>query len=409
MDTAGPDATTAPPSSDVPENTDPRVASGASYPSMDVALPVGEVLEKENISSLDEEPSSNSKRATFVSPSRKSKRIQTRRKTRPSPKYFRDAITVEIPLSVTADLKIAIQRTRSKRIRSLYKAYPSLKKVVKKQLPPDDGSNADDPMDEDEASTKDPTEGKENNKPSKKKKKALAHVPQPEQYGSVLDYLEAKYVRGVMLADEEADGVSVGDGSEGAGSIYSGGSFLDDTDLQRGIAEQVMANTTLTKLELEDGDGEFFVNVGNLEVEENQYGENYDPAQDKDAVKVTKKRKKAQTVNEVSKAAIKTKKTGKDGEQDKMSQSSTSKKSIVSNGTKKKVAEKVKKAVDDGKINGKIVVANDKKDKSDALFNEMAAAIKKMTKEELPRRKKNLTVSLTCPPNKNPGDTVTFT
>ena len=422
--TAGPESTTAAalPSPDLPEQNetmDPNVEVSAADPLMDVVVPIGGVDEKEKYTSLDEDPSSNSKRVTttfVVSPSRKSKRIQTRRKARPSPKYLRDAITVEIPLSVTADLKIAIQRTRSKRIRSLYKAYPSLKKVIKK--PPlhcDDASHAgDDPMDEDEASTtKDPTDGKENNKPSKKKKKkTLALVPQPEQYGSVLDYLEAKYVRGVMLGDEDADGVSVGDGSEGAGSIYSGGSFLDDTDLQRDIAEQVMANTTLTKLELEDGDGEFFVNVGNLEVEENQYGENYDPVQDKDAVKVIKKRKKAQpAVNEVSKAAVKVKKSVKEGEPDKMAQSSTSKKSTATNGTqKKKVTEKVKKVVDDGESNGKIVVANSAaKEKSDALFTEMAAAIKKMTKEELPRRKKNLTVSLTCPPNKNPGDTVTFT
>jgi hypothetical protein len=376
-----------------------------------VIVPTGDDAIKENIA-IHEDHSSGTKRTPLLSPpSRKSKRIQTRRKTRPSPKYLRDAITVDIPLSVTADLKIAIQRTRSKRIRSLYKAYPSLKKVFKKPLQCDDGSKADDPMDEDELSNKDPAEEKENNKPSKKKKKKiLAHVPQPEQYGSVVDYLEAKYVRGVMLADEEADGGSVGDGSEGAGSIYSGGSFLDDTDLQRDVAEQVMANTTLTKLELEDDDGEFFVNVGNLEVEDNQYGEDYDPAQDREAVKATKKRRNVQSVNDASKSTIKKKKTGKDGEEDVLAKSSTSKKSTNSTGTqKKKLTGNGKKEGDDVETKHENVAATEAKKKSDELLSDLSVAIKKMTKEELPRRKKNLTVSLTCPANKNPGDTVTFT
>lgn len=447
--------------------TDPHETRFSVDTSMeDTSDVLGEHRVNERVSSSSlthEEPVSGRRTTTLLlSPSRKSKRILTRKKTRGSPKYLRDAITVEIPLSVTADFKIAIQRTRSKRVQSIYKAFPILKKLLKKPSQrggdeddddDEDDSKADDPMDgEDATSNKDPTDEKENNgKPSRrKKKKILPHVPQPEQYGSVLDYLEAKYVRGVMLVDDEGgDGSMGGDGSEGAGSIYSGGSFLDDTDLQRDVAEQVLANTTLTKLELEHEDGEFFVNVGNLEVEENQYGEDYDPIQDKDVVKATKKRRRVvQPANpEATKptTAAKMKKTVKEEKKDTSAQSTTSKKSIASTGSQKKKlpvlekkadsekkvapAKKVapekkvvpekkldpeKKPVDDEPTttiitDSKTLAANEAKKKSDGLFNDLAAEIKKMTKEELPRRKKNLTVSLTCPPNKNPGDTVTFT
>ena len=48
-----------------------------------------------------------------------------------TPKIFQDAITVIIPLDVTADLKIAIKKTRAKRIMSIYKRFPSLKKEAK--------------------------------------------------------------------------------------------------------------------------------------------------------------------------------------------------------------------------------------------------------------------------------------
>lgn len=378
------------------ENMDTSAGNGVAW---------GEGANNEETTPAEEEVvASNGKKPAFLSPSRKSKRISTRRKSRPIPKYLRDAITVNVPLNVTADLKIAIQRTRAKRINSLYKLYPALKKATKKSSQEgDNSSKADDPLDEDEASKKDPTEGKENNKPGKKKKKVLEHVPQPEQYGSVLDYLEAKYVRGIMLGDEEADGASFGDGSDFAGSIYSGGSnsFLDDRVLQRDVAEQVMANTTLTKLELEDEDGDFFVNVGNLEVEDNLYGEDYDPAQDKEAAKVPKKRKKPQGGGAESEGK---KKKGSEG--DSLAQSSKSKKSISSKGSKKKDgAAEDKKATDSDEKNNKEKAAKSKVDK---LMKNIATSIKAMTKENLPRRKKNLTVSLTCPMNKKPGDLITF-
>eukprot|EP00339_Tiarina_fusa_P011608 CAMPEP_0117057852 /NCGR_PEP_ID=MMETSP0472-20121206/40194_1 /TAXON_ID=693140 ORGANISM="Tiarina fusus, Strain LIS" /NCGR_SAMPLE_ID=MMETSP0472 /ASSEMBLY_ACC=CAM_ASM_000603 /LENGTH=248 /DNA_ID=CAMNT_0004774959 /DNA_START=173 /DNA_END=915 /DNA_ORIENTATION=- len=160
----------------------------------------------------------------------KKKRSRKSRQRR-TPKIFLDSISVVIPLDVTADLKIAIQRTRAKRIKSIYKRFPVLKKEKRKR----DEENNDEPMLDDEDDDNKDKDSKAQQQPKKKKK--LENVPQPEQYGSVLDYLEAKYVKGVQLEDMDEDGRnSTDDKSEGQGSVYSGGSFLDDTDLQRDVA-----------------------------------------------------------------------------------------------------------------------------------------------------------------------------
>ncbi|KAL3924322.1 MAG: hypothetical protein SGILL_001121, partial [Bacillariaceae sp.] len=192
------------------------------------------------------------------------------------PKIFQDAFTVFIPLDVTADLRVAVQHTRAKRIKSIYKTFPALEKGAKKN----DHKESDDQM-----TGEDDENAKENEEKKSAGKKKLEHIPQPEQFGSVLDYLEAKYVKGVMLDEDEEEGPNLDDNSEGNGSVYSKDSFLDDTDLQLDVAEQVMASTTLTKLELEQDDGDFFVNVGNLEVENDDYGENYNPLLDKENTK----------------------------------------------------------------------------------------------------------------------------
>lgn len=378
-----------------------------------------------------------SKAAAPLSPTnrRVSKRIKIRRKSRPIPKIFHDAISVIIPLEVTVDLKVAMEHTRAKRIQSIFKRFPALKKAVKKWKHSQELQNDDDVlMDDDDASNsnnksstgnKDPnSEGKENNKPLKKKKKVLAHVPQPEQYGSVIDYLEAKYVRGVMLGDENGDGESMDDGSEGQGSVYSAGSFLDDTDLRRDVAEQVMANTTLTKLELENEDGEFFVNVGALEVEENQYDDNYDPLQDTEvSTKTTKKRKKPQQQQTTEAAALGQSMAKKSKQQDDLAQSSSKTiKSTTSTISQKKKASTLTvdtETTTPGALDGEeneteeqeelIARVKETKAKSDRKFKRLAELVEKMTTGDLPRRKAKLKVSLTCPPNKKPGDDVTFT
>jgi hypothetical protein len=314
-------------------------------------------------------------------------------------KIFQDTISVLIPIDVTADLKISIQKTRTKRIESIYKRFPSLKKEIKKSS---DDENDEPMLDDEDEDNKETTKEKDLGKNPVKKKKPLAHVPQPSQYGSVLDYLEAKYVKGVMLGDEEEDGEGVlDDNTEGAGSVYSGGSFLDDDDLQRDVAEQVMASTTMTKLELEEEDADFFVNVGNLEVEDNEYGDQYDPLEDKE--QTTKKRKKAAS----AKPGEPAKKRVKQDDLDKSTKSKasvTSKKNKTSLGstaasTKEDTEEKKKKAK----------VAKEAKVVAEKYFKKFGKMVKALTEDELPRRKTKRKVALTCPPNKKPGDDITFT
>ncbi len=313
-----------------------------------------------------------------------------------TPKIFQDAITVLIPLDVTADLKIAIKKTRAKRIASIYKRFPTLKP---KKL--DEGDASDDPMLDEDDEEKD----KEQQQPAKKKKK-LENVPQPDQFGSVLDYLEAKYVKGVMLEEDEDNAPILDDDkSEGQGSVYSKDSFLDDTDLQRDVAEQVMASTTLTKLELEHEDGDFFVNVGNLEVENNDYGENYDPLQDKENKTAKKKKKKpsATTTNTTPKAAVtpKSKKKAEPPAKNKEPTSAKSKKSTSSaTSTKSKKATPEEKALK--------LAAKKAKQQADSLFKKASAMIKKLTSENLPKLKTRMKVALVCPKNKGPGDSITF-
>ena len=319
-----------------------------------------------------------------------------------TPKIYQDSITVIVPLDVTADLKIAIKKTRAKRITSIFKRFPYLQKKAKSLDEKNSLKIYDDPMvDDDEEENA--REKNDKQQPSNKRKK-LENVPQPDQFGSVLDYLEAKYVKGVML-EEEDNAPILDDKSEGQGSVYSKDSFLDDTDLQRDVAEQVMASTTLTKLELEHEDGDFFVNVGNLEVENDDYGENYDPLQDKEN-KTTKKRKKSTGSTTTTKAGdsktpVQKGKKSKNEQQNKKKEP-TSAKSKKSTGSS--ASTKTKKTQD------KTLRLTAKKAKShaDSLFKKAAAMIKKLNPENLPRLKTKLKVALKCPKNKKPGDDITF-
>jgi hypothetical protein len=327
------------------------------------------------------------------------------------PKIFQDAITVLIPLDVTADLRVAVKHTRDKRIRSIYKHFPALEKTVKKRNYKSD-SDAMTGEDEDENAKE-----KEDKKNAKRKK--LEHVPQPEQFGSVLDYLEAKYVKGVMLDEDEEDGPNLDDQSEGQGSVYSKDSFLDDTDLQRDVAEQVMASTTLTKLELEQEDGDFFVNIGHLEVENDDYGENYDPLQDKENPKTKKKRKKpaaaaattpASTVASPKKTKTDTAKEEVPGsaKSTKSKKSTASAKSTTTSKSKNTTATPKSEKESEGTAELRKAVKR-MKARLDTLHKKGVVMIKEMTDEDLPKRKTKLKVALTCPPKKKPGDDITFT
>lgn len=137
-------------------------------------------------------------------------------------RLFSDSIKMIIPLGVTADLGVAIKRTRENRIGSIYEHFPDLKPQVLK-----DADNGDEALDEDGDE-----QPKEVTKPRARKRQKLKHAPQPNQFASMIDYLEAKYVQGVMVADNDDE-----DDEEAGGSVYSETSFLDDTGLQRTVAE----------------------------------------------------------------------------------------------------------------------------------------------------------------------------
>merc|ERR1712194_833889 len=129
-------------------------------------------------------------------------------------------------------------------------------------------------------------------------------VVSKDKFGSILDYLEAKYVKGVMVADDKIrqkkkqknkpndnDDNDNDDNSEEeeslmskseAGSCYSNasGGFIDDSELKSELAQQVMTSSAYgtTRIEtegftagcdlerLKEDNNAFFVNVGDLEM-----------------------------------------------------------------------------------------------------------------------------------------------
>lgn len=313
-------------------------------------------------------------------------------------RLLQDAVSIRIPLGVTADLGVALRRSREKRAEGLYKAFPALKPVApveeSKEEEKDDGAKG-------EATTE-----KDDDVQAKRKKQAKkpTNVPQPHEYGSIVDYLEAKYVQGVMVDHEDDEQ----DDREGHGSVYSQDSFFDDTDLQRTVAEQVLAHTTTTKLELEDDDA-FFVNVGNLEVEETDLTQGgYDPLDDNEKTSPKRKRKKSsETVNG-------TKKTKTNG-------SVTNKASTLSPGKKSKIPPKDENVKPDKKELSslasnaspaeleKLKQASAKRErKMKKIYDSLAEMVKSATSDELPRRKTKDRVSVTCPEGKQHGDTILF-
>ena len=125
---------------------------------------------------------------------------------------IRDAVLVHIPMEVTADLGIAMRRTRQKRIKKLRTLYPShfAETNSESKDAPDDNDNENSKNNlitlKDPESNIKTIDGIKRNKSleeneTKDKERKDADIPRREQFASVLDYLEAKYVRGVMLDD----------------------------------------------------------------------------------------------------------------------------------------------------------------------------------------------------------------
>jgi hypothetical protein len=325
-------------------------------------------------------------------------------------KLFQDAVWVRIPLNVTADLGIAVRQTREKRVGALHQAFPSLKPAdltapnnktaqEEKEEEKDDGAKGEATTDKDD----------EIADAKKKQLKRLKHVPQPHEYGSIVDYLEAKYVQGVMVDDEGDEN----DDDEGQGSVYSQDSFFDDTDLQRTVAEQVLAHSTTTKLELQDDD-EFFVNVGNLEVEETDLTQGgYDPLEDTNEKSPSKRKRK-----KPSAPSDKAKPNGTKLIKPSSAASTKASAAVPSPGKKAKVTpqedenEKPKKPTLASGVSPNLEklkkTARKRKRKMVKYYKPLIEMVKAATSDELPRKKTKERVAITCPPDKKPGDQILF-
>ena len=316
----------------------------------------------------------------------------SKRKSRKPP--VKDTVTVLIPLHVTADLGVAMRCTRAKRTRKLRELYPELadaaaghnkrgKDAKQAEVEGDDSGDDDDEDDDDKAKGKD-TKGKADGGGDDSSSRGdLSPAPSAaggmsrEDYGSVLDYLEAKYVRGVQIGglealDDGGDGGKVKKGKDkaaeagdysGEGSVYSDecsdDGFLDDSMLRHEVVEQVMATGKYggrTRMEEEarkgrrggiagsgggggsDGDADdangggeefnddaFFVNVGDIELAEGEDPEDLHKPIDWNAIakesgkgktkKGRKRKKKADTAAGAD-AGKKPKKGGKDKEKE---------------------------------------------------------------------------------------------
>lgn len=324
-------------------------------------------------------------------------------------KLFQDSICVNIPMEVTADLGVAIKRTRAKRIKEIYENFPALKK----EEPLEDQENKEELDSEDDEENKEKTNEEKAQAPPKKKSKPDSHVPQKQHYGNVIDYLEAKYVRGVMLQDDQD--AAAGDGDDNQedhdekGSVYdSESSFLDDSLLKRDVAEQVLSQATHTKLELEQDDDDFFVNVGALEVEDHGMMD-YDPLEDDKAKNTKRKRSSSLDTKSSKKSKSSTKKAASTGEKtkgkkDQQKKSVTKKPASKGKGKEKvQVTQEMKEQIEALKKR-----ANDLKKNADHVFQKTRDSIKKMSDKDLPRKKKNEKVSIVVPDGKKPGDDITF-
>jgi hypothetical protein len=348
------------------------------------------------------------------------RRAERRRARRCAEYAASGAIAVQIPLHVTADLGVALRRGRAHRVAALLRHFPQLAAAP---TPVPAAAEPGSPS-----------------KPAAAVKPALRHVPQPHEYASVIDYLEAKYVQGVVISDDMEEGGSAAEGpeddDEGQGSVYSETSFLDDTGLQRTIAEQVLGHTTTTKLELmntneDDEDAAFFVNVGDLEVEETDLTqEMYDPLEDtRNDVKSkkTRKRKKSAVDTATSKAETTIQEPANKKEKSSKATSSTATKPTSA---KKKVEEndvnhkevKGSKASKSSSVKPEPASSKDiavlklhkvsikKRAEVDRLLHSIEESIKAFTEEELPMKPKpkRTRVVIKVPRDNKPGNMITF-
>jgi len=302
--------------------------------------------------------------------------------------------------------------------------------------------------------------------PTTKKRKHPSSIPQRDEYASVLDYLEAKYVQGVMIQDDddedhmeggkdEGEGNNDNDEEEDRGSVYSSDDdFLDDSLLQRDVTEQVLSQSIHTKLEAE-GDDDFFVNVGNLEVEDRDNLMDYDPLKDvtttqKELKKVgakkkrkpkttststaaaaaddaattassstkkstTAKKKKSSSVESSKRPTTTTSKSSSDPkmsspDKKKMKKSSSSSTTTTLHNPKKMGNKKKPTMSKQQQYHLKALKQKATERKADwkKIYTKVVKRIKKLTHEDLPVKRQTIKLTVVTPANKKGGDTIQF-
>ena len=316
------------------------------------------------------------------------KAVSTTEKPRRRKCPSKDTILISVPLHVTADLGVAIRRTRKKRENRIKRwlAQETAGEETKQQpmIANNNGNDSrqkDGKADENDgeellASDDDDDEGRP--------------IISKEQYGSVLDYLEAKYVRGVSIAqynshgervkkvknnnnsnnqqsnkddqDDDDEELMYDSDQDNNRSVYGDNDgFIDDSMLQEEIVDQVFASDSYgkTKIEMEakrrrkehiegnnkendeeekeqdfsevesDFDDGFFVNIGDLEMEEGWRG-------DEDVIMSPVKRKPGRPKKSESDQVDVIKPKAKKRKVDKDSTSSEKKKKKVDKTTKNK-------------------------------------------------------------------------
>lgn len=245
--------------------------------------------------------------------------MTTETTTSAATKLPRDSVIVYIPLSVTADLGVAIRRVRAKRLSQIKKLCPSLFQNEKDHDDNDDdrsGNNVNDEKLKKNDDDDDDVDDEDNDPPMNHNSTTGIRR---EQFGSIVEYLEAKYAKGVMIDDfderirekkkrkrQNKNDAATNDGGNkkghsktdghdeddmsilsesAAGSCYSNesGNFIDDSELRNEVAHQILGSSAYgkTKIEakgaaanenndsmLDDDDHGFFVNIGDLEMEE---------------------------------------------------------------------------------------------------------------------------------------------
>ena len=190
--------------------------------------------EKQQLVSSSGNPPADETQTIATKPKTSSKRKRKRSRHVP----VKDSLLIEVPMSITADMGVAMRRTRRKRSERI-KNWLASGEEAKKQAQAATASATPKPDDEEDGDGERSIEGCNFDEDGGPKR------------GSI-EYLEAKYVRGVMIDDYDERAARESEESEGDGSVYGDDDFIDDSLLQEEVAGQVLASSTYGRTQMEE-------------------------------------------------------------------------------------------------------------------------------------------------------------